>query len=247
VSVLDVIQPPTTEANRWPWERIESRTLVFALVLAIHLLLALMFLTLAPKLSHKPVDTAIVELRNYSEQKTEATTASQSKAAVKQPKPVPPRPQMHPPMPPQPLTFGPQVDPSFDISKLPNQHTAVAQADTAGDSPVAYGPGQGPGGSPIYNAEWYREPTRAELAPYLPPAIPAPGSWATIACHAAPKYHVEDCEIVDEWPRGSGLARGIQAAAWQFLVIPERKGGKPLIGGLILITEHWDFADKDPN
>jgi protein TonB len=133
-----------------------------------------------------------------------------------------------------------------DISKM---HGDSGAGDSAGgnNGGAAYGPGAGPGGARLFNAEWYREPRDAELAHYLPPA--EPGAWADIACKTIEAYHVENCRSLGESPPGSGLARGLREAAWQFLVRPPRVNGKAQIGAWVRI--HFDFTrapkDKEPD
>lgn len=124
-----------------------------------------------------------------------------------------------------------------DIAQLPSQATDGADAGTGGGA--ADGPGEGPGGERLYNAEWYREPTHAELAGYLP-AGNTEAKWGMIACRTIEKYHVDDCHELGEAPAGSGLARALRQAAWQFLVRPPRIGGRPVIGAWVRIR--FDFT-----
>lgn len=109
------------------------------------------------------------------------------------------------------------------------------QGRAAGDSVAAYGPGAGPGGQRLFDAEWQREPSDAELAGYLPPGGAPPGSYALIACRTAERFEVENCRSLGEEPRGSGLASAMRQAAWQFRVRPPRIGGKPQIGAWVRI------------
>ena len=111
----------------------------------------------------------------------------------------------------------------------------------SGDSKAAYGPGEGPGGAHLYNAEWYREPSHAQIAGYLPRGAP-PGSWAVIACRTIEHYHVDNCQQLDESPPGSGLSRALRDAAWQFLVRPPRLNGHPQVGSWVRIR--FDFTRK---
>lgn len=97
-----------------------------------------------------------------------------------------------------------------------------------------YGPGEGPGGTTLYRAQWHREPTDAQLGGYLPANAPASG-WGEVACQTIENFRVENCQILAESPRGSGLARAVQNAAWQFEVVPPRVNGKPQIGTWVRI------------
>ena len=61
-----------------------------------------------------------------------------------------------------------------DIATLPSQRTAVVagdQADAGQDSSAS----NGPNGEKMYDVEWYRHPTHAELAPYMPASAPDSG------------------------------------------------------------------------
>ena len=108
------------------------------------------------------------------------------------------------------------------------------------------GPGEGPGGLQLYPVAWYREPYDSELRPYLSQAkqVP-PGAWAEIACRMIEHYHVENCRPLGESPRGSGLAKALRLAAWQFLVKPPREGNKVLIGSWVRIRFDFGKLEKD--
>lgn len=114
---------------------------------------------------------------------------------------------------------------------------AAGTQGSGGDSKPLYGPAAGPGGQQLYAAEWYREPTSAELNAFVPPA--PPGSWGIIACRTAPRYAVENCQTMGESPLGSGIATGMRRAAWQFRVIPPRINGRPQIGVWVQIRIHF--------
>lgn len=120
-----------------------------------------------------------------------------------------------------------------DISRM-KRGQAGGSTGVAGGSGGAEGVGEGPGGVRLYNAQWYREPTDAEIGPYMPASRP-PGAWAMIACRTIEKFHVEDCQELGESPPGSGLARALRQASWQFLVRPPRVNGKSQVGEWVRI------------
>ena len=132
------------------------------------------------------------------------------------------------------IQLSPQDFAASDIGKIPSAQGEGDGESSGRDSVAAYGPGQGPGGGALYNAEWYREPRDAELAPYLKDYAKGTG-WALIACRTAPDFRVENCRSIDESPPGGGLSRALRLAAWQFRVRPPRIGGKPLIGAWVKI------------
>lgn len=127
-----------------------------------------------------------------------------------------------------------------DIAKMP-RHREDADDASAQSSASTYGPGEGPGGAHLFNAQWYREPLDAELRPYLSRGAP-PNSWAVIACRTVERFHVEDCQELGESPPGSGLARALRQASWQFLVRPPRRNGEPLLGSWVRIR--FDFTAR---
>jgi protein TonB len=150
------------------------------------------------------------------------------------------RPPAKPPVPPLNMVIISREDfLASDIAELPSHPAlAAANADTGAgnDTPTA---GQGPNGETLYAAEWYVEPTHAQMAPYLPANGPEAG-WAMIACRTIAHYHVDDCTELGEGPPGSGLSRALRGAAWQFLVRPPRIGGKTMVGDWVRIR--FDFT-----
>lgn len=135
---------------------------------------------------------------------------------------------------------------AMDLSKLPSGESAGLEtsAGSGQGSKGMIGPGLGPRGAQLYPVAWLREPYDAELAPYLAAvkSIP-PGASADIACRMAERNRVENCQIIGENPRGSGLAKALRLAAWQFLVKPPRIDNKPQLG--VWVRIHFDFGSKD--
>jgi len=106
-----------------------------------------------------------------------------------------------------------------------------------GDTPRVGG--SGPNGEPLYAAAWYREPYDDELRGYLSTSR-GPG-WGMIMCRTVPNFRVEDCVAVGEYPEGSGIARAVLAAAWQFRVRPPRVGGRTMVGEWVRIRIDYDL------
>ena len=130
----------------------------------------------------------------------------------------------------------------FNLSDLPHRRPSRPQQSNA----PAYGPalpssssddteivGTAPDGEPLYAARWFREPSDQEMDGYLSTA--QPGGYALIACKTAPRWRVEDCVGLEEYPHGSGLQRALLAAAWQFEVRPPRRGNTSLVGAWVRI------------
>ena len=229
--------------------RLRQRGVALLLTLLIEaLILWLLFSALVtPKRSPSDPGLLTIDLRGATQAPRAAIAAHKSATRAK-PDPVAPKS-------PKPLVEATKsTAPGFvvmsqadldagDISKVPSHRGEGG--DTGTDSAAAYGPGQGPGGAPLYTAEWYREPTDGELELYLPPNRP-PGAWAVIACQTVEKYHVENCRSLGESPPGSGLASGVRKAAWQFLVRPPRVGNKPLIGAWVRIRIDFTKLRETP-
>ena len=231
------------------------RTISFVLALIVEALLILVLVLFGPHFvpGSKPEPRRATSFSLAPSEKEAATAPehrTKAHAAAKQASgkitPITPLPPViTPPKVPTPPNALPGVLPiqlgASDISKLKSSASNDDGAETGTDSKLAYGPGEGPGGQPLYNAEWYREPSDAELNGYLPRGAP-PNSWALIACQTVAKYHVENCRSLGESPVGSGLARAMREAAWQFLVRPPRRGGKVLVGAWVKIR--IDFTLK---
>jgi len=224
------------------------RTVSFVLALVVEALLILVLVLFGPHFipGSKPEPRRATSFSLAPSEKEAATAPehrTKAHAAAKQASgkitPIPPMPPViTPPKVPTPPNALPGVLPiqlgASDISKLKSSASNDDGAETGTDSKLAYGPGEGPGGQPLYNAEWYREPTDAQLNGYLPKGAP-PNSWALIACQTIPQYHVDNCRSLGESPVGSGLGRAMREAAWQFLVRPPRRGGKVLVGAWVKI------------
>jgi protein TonB len=169
-----------------------------------------------------------------------APAPSSAKSADTAAKTPPVQPPATPRMPPSPLAKSPFLKltseefAAADISKL---GSAGGQGEPSGETSASVG--TGPGGVTLYRAEWYREPTDAELAYYLPKNI-QPGSWAQVACKTIPDNRVENCQAIGESPPGSGLGKALRLAGWQFRIRPPRIDGKPQVGTWVKV--HVDFS-----
>jgi len=146
---------------------------------------------------------------------------------------IPPTPERAPdaPVVPSLLSMSSADYAATDIGKMAS---ARRPGGEGGNDTATYGPGEGPGGVQLYNADWYRPPTDAELSFYLPRNRPSEG-WGLVACRTVERFHVEDCQTIGEYPLGSGFGRAVREAAWQFLVRPPRINGRPQIGAWVRI------------
>jgi protein TonB len=122
-----------------------------------------------------------------------------------------------------------------NIANLPSYSKSRSANDGQGaNSSTAYGPGDGPGGAQLYDPDWFREPTSAELGGYLTANMPREG-WGLIACQTIARNRVDNCRTLGEYPLGSGFGRAVREAAWQFQVLPPRINGRPVIGAWVRI------------
>lgn len=241
------------------WSRLRERGggLLFALGLNGLLLLAL--LTMAPQLEQRvedprnPVTFEMAPAPAKQEARAEKSKEKRKEKAAARPKKLPvvkpaerERPVLRSPLPlplPSPAPFI-ELDSadmaSADIGRMPKKEAGEG-ASGQGNSRMAAGPGEGPGGVQLFEAEWYRRPTPAELGSYIPATAPGDG-WGLVACKTVENFRVENCQALGESPQGSGFARAVRLAAWQFLVRPPRVNGKPMIGSWVRIR--IDYSRK---
>jgi len=238
------------------------------LTIAVHALLLLMLLRMAvfpPPPSGPPAGPLSVELlplpgEDPTPKKTEreeerAAGGAPPQTTVERAKT--PAPPPTPPAPPDPESTALPIIPlnsdemaASDIAKLGSRSAAGAGQALAGRD-QGMGPGQGGsrgggggGGEVLYDADWQRRPTSAELAFYIPSSAPRVG-WGMIACRTIPGNRVDDCRELDQYPAGSGYASAVRQAAWQFRVLPPRVNGRPMIGEWVRIR--IDYTERGAN
>ncbi len=236
----------------------------FALALAIELLIVLLLLSLG--LGSREDQREFVPVTSFdvseadSPQEEPAPSEPESAAAPVETTPQPrdepqpvapsvlPLPSALPVptvnVPPQPAPEPaptPTAAPRGRIGAVVRSDRNFGPADTGNrGGPDSERVGTAPDGSPLYAAAWYREPEPDQLSGYLS-AASGPG-WGMIACRTAQDWRVEDCEVVSEYPQNSGIARAVQAAAWQFKVRPPRLGGQYQVGSWVRIRINYTSA-----
>ena len=233
----DLLTTPERRAN-WQRPSARQRALVIGLTLLAELLFLLLLLEFGPAslTGREQSQPTLVDLINAPPAPAPAPAKSAKTEAKAPPVPQPTTPKL----PPSPLAKSPFVKltreefAAADISKL---GSAGGQGKSSGETSASVG--TGPGGATLYKAEWYREPTDAELAYYLPKSIP-PGSWAQVACKTIADNRVENCQAIGESPPGSGLGKALRLAGWQFRIRPPRIDGKPQVGTWVKV--HIDFT-----
>lgn len=237
-----------------PRQRLLS-SLLSAGIVALVVLLAIYQTQIAPKLKEQqrnPVTFNVTgnessEAADKAEKQPEPEKERERKPETKQPPQV--RVEVETPVPPVEQPVPPVKKPAFTFMRLsraemaaadigsikrPSAGAEAAPATSGSGGGGAYGPGEGPGGAVLYNADWFRPPTDAQLGGYLVAGMP-PEGWGMIACQTLERYRVDNCQILAESPRGSGYGRAVLEAAWQFQVVPPRINGKPQIGTWVRI------------
>ena len=220
-------------------ELLTRRAVGITLVIIVHLLAFLLGYLMAPPLALRKADDAVKDfslIRVFDKVIAPKPRPQGHKAPIVHmtPRAVQPRSEVvAPPSPLKMMIVSSDVFAASDISQIKSQGPPTPSGGPTGSGGET-GDGEGPGGAPLYNAEWYREPTDAEMSYYFPKSGPRSG-WGMIICKSAPDYRVEDCREIAESPPGVGIARTMREAAWQFRIRPPRIGGKSLIGAWIRI------------
>jgi protein TonB len=229
--------------------RSRGRALLLALVLHVvaFTVLLLQRPTLVPMQKEAGIKTFFLQAETDKEKGEEPQAQAKTESRkVAQAQEAPPEPTQETPPPPPPVQTPSEIQ-SFqllqlssadmaagNIGKMRNGRPAAAADAGGGDSATPAGPGSGPGGATLYPADWYREPSSAQLGGYLSADQPRTG-YGDIACQTVAQYHVDNCYILGESPRGSGFGRSVLNAAWQFLVLPPRVNGKYQVGTWVRI------------
>ncbi len=236
---------------------LRSRLTSFLLALAAAALVILMLIELGvvPAVmldKSQPISVMMLGGSKSTEVKSVSVKAASKGAAKQSPKVTRPVAVVTPPpkVPPPPIKWNviPLTRQEFaqsDISTKPTRSAAATPGDDGDNgnesknSGSSYGPGEGPGGEQLYNAEWYVEPTDAQMAFYMPKNGVVADGYGDVACKTIPDFRVEDCHELSETP-GSGFSRAVREAAWQFRVRPPRIGGKLQVGAWVRI--HYTFT-----
>ncbi|HEX7819993.1 MAG TPA: hypothetical protein VF463_05180 [Sphingobium sp.] len=242
---LTTLVPDRARFNR-------SSIALLATILVHILLLLLLLLTRAPvepKKEERDLATFSVMPDPARKAPGEKVKKAEKKAAARSAPPPTTKPV---PTPDPPQVAAPSIIPvprdvfaASNIANLPSHGKSSGTAGTGSDSAMVSGPGEGPGGVQLYEAEWYRRPTDMELSGYMPPNPPSAG-WGLVACKTIENFHVENCQSLGESPPGSGLARAVRQAAWQFLVRPPRIDGKAQVGAWVRIRIDYSQRAAPP-
>lgn len=248
-----------SEQTNWSRDDIKRRGIGFFIALLLEAIIIIAILSLSMRAGGPAAGTRGLSTFSLEAEADSASSADKSETktpVVKEQKTILTPPIPKPLLPPVNPIKAPPPSPDFikvnksefdamDLSKLPASGGAGSGDNKGGGqaSKGMMGPGLGPGGAQLYPVAWLREPYDSELGPYLAAIkrIP-PGASADIACRMAEFNRVENCQIIGETPRGTGLAQALRKAAWQFLVKPPRIDNKPQLG--VWVRIRFDFGVK---
>lgn len=239
--------------QRWPGARRRIAGIALALGIEAALFLAILTLGGVPE-ALRPKNESLTTFDfapppKPDEPKPDEAAKPRALPPVAKPPPTPQPREISLPIPLPPAAVIPIAKAPVPPPASPGRIRAVVRDDMSGpvgppdtgspgDSTVV---GRTASGDPIYAARWYREPTDQEMRGYLSTADPG---WALITCKTEPQYRVDQCELVDEWPAGSGMGRAVLASAWQFQVRPPQKGGRLLVGEWVRIRISYQINHK---
>jgi hypothetical protein len=246
-----------SEQTDWSRDDLRRRGLGLAIALLLEVIIILAILSLSMRSGGPAAGTsglstfsleAEAEPASFAEKGETQTPVTQKAQSVVKP-PIPPpllwpvNPVKAPPPSPDFIKVSKSDFDAMDLSKLPAGGPGDGKGSVQG-AKGTMGPGLGPGGAQLYPVEWLREPYDSELAPYLATVkrIP-PRASAEIACRMIERNRVENCQIIGENPRSTGLAKALRLAAWQFLVKPPRIDNKPQLG--VWVRIRFDFGVRE--
>lgn len=249
-----------SEQTDWSREDIRRRGLGLAVAILLEVIIILAILSLSmrsggPVAGSRGLSTFSLEAEAESassaeKSETQTPVTKEQNSTITPPIPPPLLPPVNPVQAPPPRPDFIKISKSdfdaMDLSKLPARGgSGSGEGKGSGQGAKGMmGPGLGPGGAQLYPVAWLREPYDSELAPYLAAVkrIP-PGASADIACRMIERNRVENCQIIGENPRGTGLAKALRLAAWQFLVKPPRIDNKPQLG--VWVRIRFDFGVRE--
>ncbi|WP_137861906.1 MULTISPECIES: hypothetical protein [unclassified Sphingomonas] len=248
---------------------LRRRGAALLLALVIELLLVLLLLFFVPPLPGRkqagPTNVFGIEASKGEDSPDKKPAEKQQRKAAKAQRPqAQARTQPPPPVPVPIETPVPVGPPTFlklsrndyregDIAKVPSHAATTDGADSdtadsgggggAGDTPTAGRKGRN--GETLYVAEWVREPTNAELNPYINGNRARFPGYGLVACRTVARNRVEDCYELEE-TRGTGFAGSVRQAAFQFLVRPPRVGKKLMVGEWVMIRIDYRRTVREP-
>ena len=218
-------------APSWDATTARRRGSGLALAVAVNLLIFLVLMGLgAAQFKKKPDDVLVVDMMSSPSASPPPAAQAEKVAETAKPRVPPIKPPIQIPI-AKPLDMIELTREEYAAADIRNLgHAKGDNLQAANDSEEV---GRAPNGAILYGAEWYRRPTDAELAGYLPRN--APEGWGQIACRTVADHRIEDCIELGNSPPGSHLASAVRQAAWQFRVRAPRKNGQELVGAWVQI------------
>lgn len=216
--------------------------MTIALAIQILLLLALLSLSLSVEQPQKAQVTEVsISAEDVAEAAAEEPASKQSpQQRTEQPTPRPveasePAPTLPPaaviPLPTAPVAPPPPADPPRQTPRAVIRDQVYGPPDTGRPASTdSERVGTAPDGSPLYAAQWYRQPGK-EFDGFLTAASPG---YGLMACRTIADFYVTDCVALSETP-GSMLTRSMLAGSGVLRVRPPRRGGRSLVGSWVRI------------